>query len=149
MKSQVVVESYTIGQADVLYVAQQISSDLAALSQAYPTLVSPIEALNLFKSYSTFLHNMAIKHLGFTISDPNAQNLVYHEYRYEVLYGGEVRSLNPNGQAMGTGGKPVNLMWLPASARFTPWLNWSDRMLRLSIYEQQQIVNGTQWDVPS
>lgn len=149
MRSQVYTESYTVSQADVLYVAQQINSDLMALSQAYPNLLPIADAMSLFNSYSTFLNNAAISNLGFTVHDPPTGNLVYHEYRYEVLYGGDVRSVNPQGQPMGRGGRPVNRVWLPASAKFTSWLTWSNRMLQLSVYEQEQIVSGTGWDIPS
>lgn len=149
MRSQVFAESFTVSQADVLYVAQQINSDLMALSQAYPHLLPIAEAMSLFISYSTFLNNAAISYLGFTVHDPSTGNLVYHEYRYEVLYGGDVRSFNPSGQPTGRGGRPVNRVWLPASAQFTPWLNWSSRMLQLSIHEQEQIVSATGWDIPS
>lgn len=148
MRSQVFVESYTISQADVLYVAQQINADLAALSQAYPHVLPTARAMNLFISYSTFLNNAAISDLGFTIHDPSRGNLVYHEYRYEILYGGDVRSLNPTGQPMGRGGRPVNYVWLPTSVQFTPWLTWSNRMIQLSIPEQVQIVSGTEWVIP-
>ncbi|HEY1349475.1 MAG TPA: hypothetical protein VGF67_07625 [Ktedonobacteraceae bacterium] len=149
MRSQVFAESYTVSQADVLYVAQQMNADLMALSQVYPFVLPITRAMSLFISYSTFLNNAAVSYLGFTIHDPGAGNLVYHEYRYEILYGGDVRSSNPTGQPLGRGGRPVSQSWLPASVQFIPWLNWSNRMLQLSIPEQEQIVSGTEWVIPS
>jgi len=149
MQSQVISDSFTINHSDALYLAQQISIDLTALSQAYPEVLSPGEAMSLFMSYSTFLVNYAVTTLGFSIYDPSNVNLVYHEYRYEVLYEGNVQKLNSVRHPIGRGGKPVNKVWLPASAKFTPWVVWSPRMLRLSIPEQERIVSGTRWDIPS
>lgn len=149
MQSQVISETYNITQADVLYVAQQVLADLRSLSQAYPRILSLDRAMDHFNSISNFLHNNAISELGFTIHDPLANNLVYHEYQYAILYGDAVRPFNPKGAAVGRGGKPVTPVRLPASAKFNAWVIWSPAMLSLSEWEQQNIVSATEWDIPS
>ncbi len=148
MQSQVVSSSYSVEQVDTLYVGQQINLDLQSLSRAYPSLISINQVLNLFNSYVTFLHNKALSELGFCIHDPFASNLVYHEYRYKVLYGDEVRALSPDGRRTGTGGRPVKAVWIPSTARFTDWLIWSAQMESLSQVTQQRIVSGTGWNIP-
>jgi len=149
MQSQVLTQTYVIGQADVLYVAQQVLNDLRALSQAYPRVLTNEAVMDLFNSITTFLYNDAISELGFTIHDPLKGNRVYHEYRYEILYGDAVLPFNPGGQAVGRGGKPVTSVYLPASAKFDPWVVWSAEMLGRSEWEQENIVSGTHWDIPS
>lgn len=149
MQSQVISETYNIVQADVLYVAQQVLADLHSISNAYRHILSLDRAMNYFNSISTFLYNNAISELGFTIHDPLANNLVYHEYQYAILYGDAVRSFNPKGAAVGRGGKPVSPVQLPSSATFNAWVIWSTIMLSLSEWEQQNIVSATEWDIPS
>ena len=148
MRSQVISSSYSVEQVDVLYVAQQINRDLQSLSKAYPRLISIDRVLNLFNSYVTLLHNKALAELGFSIHDPSASNLVYHEYRYKVLYGGEVIAVSPDGRRMGTGGRPVKAVWIPSTARFAHWVIWSQGMLNLSESAQQRILSGTDWSIP-
>lgn len=141
MPSQVYTGAVAVNQADVLYVGQQINRDLIELSKAYPDKLPLEKAVRYFNSYTTFLLNAAITELGFSIYDPLARNLVYHEYRYEVHYG----SVTTGGQ----GGHRVARVWLPASATFTPWVAWSEEMLSLPEDHQEQIVAGTEWNIPS
>lgn len=144
-----VTETRAITQADVLYVAQQLSNDLMAFSQAYRKQLAAEEAFELFGSYSNFMINSVILRLGFSICDPQQDNFVYHELRYHILYGGELRSLNPQGVAMGKGGARIDPVSVPRSAIFVPWVTWSPRMLELPVHEQELIVQGTKWDIPS
>jgi hypothetical protein len=137
-----VEEVHVYTHMNVLYVGQQINRDLWVLSTAYPNKLPMQQAMDLFNSYTTFLANNAIGWLGFSIHDPVKQNLVYHEYRYEVHYDGEVHA------AGGTGGREVKKVALPGSAVFTPWVIWSDHMQHLSVREQELIVKGTGWNIP-
>ena len=139
--SRVFTETIVISQTDVLYVAQQINLDLLELSKAYPEKLPPEKAQRFFNSYTTFLLHSAVDRLGFSIHDPVPSSLVYFEYRYDVRYGGSV-------VAGGRGGRPINRAWLPASAIFTAWVDWSQRMLNLSKQDQEKIVAGTDWDIP-
>src|SRR5579859_5844944 len=132
MKSQVISETYNITQADVLYVAQQVLADLRSLSNAYPRILSLDKAMDFFNSITIFLVNNAISELGFTIHDPLASNLVYHEHQYTILYGNAVVPFNPKGVAVGRGGKPITPVRLPSSAKFNAWIIWSSTMLSLS-----------------
>lgn len=149
MRSSVISRTFTVEQVDVLYVAQQINLDLQSMSRAYPTILSMTRATNLFNACTTFLHNYAVKRVGFSIFDPAQSDLVYHELRYEVLYGGQVASINPGGGRMGRGGIPIEAVWVPRTARFTAWVVWSSHMLSLSRERQRQIVSGTGWTVPN
>ncbi|MBD2183858.1 hypothetical protein H6S82_31075 [Planktothrix sp. FACHB-1355] len=148
MKSLVVSESISVTQNDVLYVAQQLTRDLKALSKAYPNLLSIDYASDLQDSFTTFLYNNAITELGFSIYDPANSNLVYHEYRYKVLYGGDVVSVNPSGGRGGRGGRSVEPVSVPSSALFIPWVKWSQTMMLLSEDEQRNIVIDTGWSIP-
>jgi hypothetical protein len=139
--SQSATIAVTVTQVDVLYVGQQINLDLQALSEAYPDKLSLQRATSLFNSYTTFLYNYAISTLGFSLYDPSNKNLVYHEYRYEISYGGQV-------SRRGTGGQPVRRVWLPSSVTFQAWVIWSNHMLNLPIQEQRRIVQGTGWNIP-
>lgn len=147
--SRVMTSSYVVSHADVLYVGQQINSDLIELARAYSDIFSFEEALGLFNSYTTFLANSAVSNLGFTIYDPSSSNLVYHESQYEVVYGEEVYVLNPSGHSQGVGGRSVTRIWVPNTVRFKPWVVWSSTMLALTEAEQESIVSGTNWDIPS
>ncbi|MCL1475027.1 hypothetical protein [Argonema antarcticum] len=147
MKSLVISTSLSITGADVLYVGQQINLDLQALSKAYPKIISLDYAVKLFNSYTTFLINNAVSDIGFSLYDPANENLVYHEYRYKVVLGVDVRSVT-KGNRLGTGGKPVETVWVPSSAAFTPWVIWSPTMLNLSKEQQRSIVSGTKWLIP-
>lgn len=134
----------TITQNDVIYVGQQILCDLQELSKAYPKKLPGDKVLGLYNSYVTFLLSYAITRLGFSINNPRRRNLVYHEYRYEVDYSGGVPSA-----VGGRGGQPVTkIRWLPRSATFTSWVLWSDHMKNLSVREQEQIIQGTEWKIP-
>lgn len=148
MRSVVISDSFTVQQADVLYVGQQINLDLQALSKAYPDIVSSDRVMNLFNSYITFLYNYAVSQLGFSINDPANSSLVYHEYRYKVLYGGDIATVNPDRGRHGRGGRPVQAVWVPKTAVLTPWVSWSSYMVGLSKAEQTRIVSGTGWSVP-
>lgn len=148
MKSQVITDTFSVTQADVLYVAQQLNLDLQSLSKAYPSKLSLDYAMNLFNSCSILLYNFAVSHIGFSIHDPDQKNLVYHELRYEVVYGGDVVAIAPNGGRGGRGGRQINPVWVPNSAVFSPWVTWSQSMLSKSEYEQSQIVAGTLWGIP-
>lgn len=140
MPSQVYTDTIAVSQVDVLFVGQQINLDLIELSKAYPDKLSLESAMRFFNSYTTFLLNAAVTRLGFSIYDPLAYNLVYHEYRYDVSYG--------NVASGGRGGRPVTRHWLPRSATFTPWVAWSNKMLNLPEDRQQKIVAGTKWNIP-
>ena len=148
MRSQVISESFTVAHVDVLYVAQQVNLDLQALSKAYPRLLSLDRAINLFNSCTTFLVNYAVSKIGYCVHDPKQSNLVYHELRYEVLYGGDVSAISPGGRRIGKGGHPIESIRIPDSAVFTPLVWWSSHMLGLSEAEQEQIVSGTGWTIP-
>ena len=148
MQSYVISRSFTVEQVDVLYVAQQINRDLQSLSRAYPRILSTEDAMDLFNAYVTFLSNYAVKRLGFSIYDPAQSNLVYHEIRYEVLYGGDVASINPSGGRSGRGGIPIDAVWVPKTAKFSAWVVWSSHMLTLPKERQSQIVSGTGWLIP-
>ena len=128
--------------------AQQVNLDLQSLSRAYPNILSMTRATNLFNACTTFLANYAVKRMGFSIHDPNQSSFVYHELRYEVLYGGDVAAINPSGGRIGRGGIPIEAIWVPKTARFTPWVIWSSHMLSLPKHKQRQIVSGTGWSIP-
>ena len=133
--------SFTVEKVDVLYVAQQINMDLTALSKTYPKILAMDRAMNLFNAGVTFLANYAVSEIGYSVHDPNQKNLVYHELKYQLSYGGNVTR-------GGKGGRPISAVWVPSSAKFTPWVIWSSTMLRLSEYKQRQIVSGTNWNIP-
>lgn len=140
MSSIVVTGTVSISHTDVLFVAQQINLDLIELSKAYSDKLSYERAAKLFNSYTTFLLNKAVNRLGFSIYDPADSDLVYHEYRYDVIYGGNVTG--------GKGGRPVTRVRVPASAIFLSWVFWSEEMKRLSPIQQAAIVKDTEWDIP-
>ncbi|CBN53560.1 MULTISPECIES: hypothetical protein [Kamptonema] len=147
MKSIVISTSISITGNDIIYVAQQVKRDLKSLSKAYPNLLSSDEADDLEDNFMTLLINNAVSDIGFSIYDPTNSNLVYHEYRYKVLLGGDVTSVT-NGGRQGTGGKPVEAVWIPSSAVFTSWVIWSDTMSNLSKEQQRSIVSNTRWSIP-
>lgn len=138
-----------IVQGDVLFVANQINVDLQTIQLAYPDKVTIDEVMKLFTCYSSFMADYAVSQLGFCIYDPLDRNLVYCEYRYQVLYGGEVRNLNPDGRPIRMLHPLLQHSYVPLSARFTPWVSWSKHMLGLSRDEQARIVSGSGWSLPS
>jgi hypothetical protein len=139
--SVVQVVALTITQADVLYVSQQIKRDLMELSDCYPALVSQRRINELDIAVGTLLFNDAVNAIGFAIEDPIADNLVYHELRYRISYNGE-------GQWTGIGGSTISPVPVPARAKLTPWVQWSQVMLSLPTDKQRQIVQGTGWGIP-
>lgn len=140
MSSIVIAGTVSITHNDVLFVAHQINRDLRELRKAYPDKLSEERASILFDSYTTFLADKAVDRLGFSIYDPANSNLVHHEYRYDVIYGGNVTG--------GKGGRPVTRVQVPGSAIFLAWVKWSEEMMRMSPAEQAAIVAGTEWDIP-
>ena len=138
-----VVNSYTltVTQADVLYVSHQITADLKKLAACYPRLLDSDEILRLNTAMGIFMLNDAVSRLGFSVEDPRDASLVYHELRYDIAYTG-------TGGRMGLGGGKLNPVWIPASAKFTPWVLWSTFMKGLPPSAQRQIVEGTGWNVP-
>lgn len=133
----------TVTQEDVLYVAYQVSEDLQAIQSIYPELLTIEEALQLNNSFIVFLHNQAITESGFCIYDSTARNLVYHEVCYHILYRSSVaHQRSSTVQRTFTKGK------VPASATFTSWVIWSERMLHLQPSEQDAIVSETLWRAP-
>lgn len=147
MESFVTSTSLSITQNNVLYVGQQINLDLQALSKAYPRIIPLDYAVELFNSYTIFLYNTAVSDIGFSIYDPANENLVYHENRYKIVLGIDVRSVTMR-ENRGIGGAPVERVWVPSSAAFTPWVIWSSTMLNSSKEEQRRIVSGTKWLIP-
>jgi hypothetical protein len=148
MKSVVIDETVVITGEDILYVAQQIKRDLKALSKAYPHIISLDYADDIHDSFTTFLANNAVSRLGFGIYDFAKDNLVYHEYRYKVLRGGEITDQTGGGKE-GKGGQPVEKLVLPPTAIFTAWVNWSSDMRNMPEEQQKNIVENTGWLTPS
>lgn len=150
MESYVISKSiaFTVEQVDVLYLAKQIYLDLRSLNKAYPKIIPSEYVYSLFDACSDFLANYAVKRIGFSIIDPKDNDLVYHELRYKVLYGGEVTVINPNKGRRGRGGIAIDAVWVPKTATFTAWVVWSSHMLNLSRIKQKNIVSGTDWSIP-
>lgn len=140
MSSIVLTGTVSVSHTDVLFVGQQINLDLRELRKAYPDKISEDRVTTLFNSYTTFLINKAVDRLGFSIYDPADSALVYHEYRYDVIYGSNVTG--------GKGGRPVTRVRVPGSAIFLSWVFWSEEMKRLSPAQQAAIVKDTEWDIP-
>jgi len=139
----------TIEQVDIIFVASQVNKDIQSLSRAYPAILSLDQAVDLFNVLMAFMSNNAISAIGFTIYDPNDGNKVYHELKYQILYGRDVQPISQGSPRGGQGGQPVNAVWVPSTAKFTPWIRWSDHMLQLPTTEQQLIVQGTGWPSPN
>lgn len=140
--SVVQVMSFTVTQVDVLYVSQQIKRDLGAMQTSYPRIVTWERIHDLDLSFGTFLHNDAVTTIGLSIEDPAREHLVYHELRYTISYTGD-------GSRVGIGGRAITPVAVPASARLTAWVRWSQRMRNLPIEKQRQIIQGTNWGLPS
>jgi hypothetical protein len=136
-----IVETITVTHADVLYVAGQITRDLRVWNQIYPKLVSADRVLSLNDAVNTFLSNDAVTQIGFSVVDPGQQHLVLHELRYEISYTG-------SGARTGRGGAASAAVQVPATARMTPWVAWSQTMLRLSVEQQRRVLEGTDWSLP-
>ncbi|MFI9387270.1 hypothetical protein [Kutzneria sp. NPDC052558] len=139
--SVVQVMSLTVTQVDVLYVSQQIKRDLGAMQASYPSIVDWKRINELDLSFSTFLINDAVTTIGLSIADPQQGNLVYHELRYAISYTGD-------GGRVGLGGRAITPVAVPASARLTAWVHWSQRMRNLPLDKQRQIIQGTRWGLP-
>jgi hypothetical protein len=138
-----VVATYTVSitQADVLYVSHQITQDLKRLKACYPRLLNDSRILELNTAVGVFLINDAVEILGFSVEDPNNNHLVYHELRYKISY-------DNSGGRMGLGGAQLSKLSVPSRARFTPWVTWSQSMLRHSQTDQMKIIEGTGWGLP-
>jgi len=142
MEAIVAVQTITVTQSDVLYVAQQIQRDLRRFHEVYPNFLSMQEVLDLQDSVTTFLINDAVSRFGVSILDPGTTpNTVYHELRYDVTYA------DP-GPRFGTGGQPVARRCVPPQCVLRAWVNWSIRMQRLDPHKQAQIVADTLWTPP-
>ena len=133
-------KTFTLEHMDVLYIAQQINSDLTALNKAYPETLTMDRAMSLFNSLTIFLANYAVSEIGYSVHDLDDNNLVYLEFQYHVVYDGIGRGSK--------GGYPIEKTRIPHSAKFTVWVVWSSTMLELSESKQEQIVNGTGWSMP-
>lgn len=145
---ETIVEVETITETDVLYIGQQIHRDLQQIRKAYKSLVSEERVADLYDAILTFLIENAVDRIGFSIYDPNDENLVYHEWTYKVLRG-EVLPENLRGTQQGKGGQPVPpVSKLPHSAIFTSWITWSDDFIDRHLDEQKKVVDGTGWGVP-
>lgn len=136
-----IVETITVTHAEVLYVAGQITRDLRVWNQIYPKLVSADRMLSLNDAVNTFLSNDAVARIGFSVEDPGQQHLILHELRYEISYTG-------SGPRTGRGGAASTAVRVPATAKMTPWVVWSQTMLRLPVEQQRRVLEGTGWSVP-
>lgn len=136
-----IVETITVTHADVLHVAGQITRDLRVWNQIYPKLVSADRVLNLNDAMNTFLSNDAVSRIGFSIEDPGQQHLILHELRYEISYTG-------SGPRTGRGGAASAAVRVPATAKMTAWVAWSQTMLKLSTEQQRHVLEGTGWSLP-
>ncbi len=137
------VHAFTLAvtQADVLYVSHQITADLKQLAACYPRLLDADEILRLNTATGIFMLNDAAECLGFSVEDPHDNSLVYHELRYDISYSG-------SGGRMGLGGATLSSLRIPPTAKFTPWVRWSQFMLSQSPSEQRRIIQGTGWGLP-
>jgi hypothetical protein len=139
----------TITAQDVLYVGQQITRDLTKIGDAYPNLINGDKILKLFQAITTFLIRNTVQKIGFSIHDPEQENLVYHEWIYVVLQGDAIPE-NMRGKQQGKGGEEpvVPVSKLPQSARFQAWVIWSDEFLKLSDEQQKEVLDDTGWGAP-
>jgi hypothetical protein len=131
----------TFTKSDVLYVNNQITKDLRSLSASYPSLISSDRILDLSIAMATFISNDAVGRLGFSIYDPADQNLVYHELRYRIFYGAAVAR-------SGDGGRDFTRVSIPSTAKFKPWVGFTQKFCQAPLSKQRDVVAGTGWGLP-
>lgn len=134
--------SFSVTQADVLYVVQQMKRDLVRLKKSYTNLITSERILDLHDNLTTFLINSAVSEVGFAIHDGSPKKVIEREIRYTIRY-----LDSPEGRG-GTGGLSSEVVPIPTTAVFDPWVKWSQTMKNLTVDRQQKIVSGTGWGIP-
>jgi hypothetical protein len=141
--------SITVTGTDVIYVSRQIRHDLREIKKAYSHLIDDSYHERIYDAIEKFLYKQAVDKIGFSIYNPDKKNLVYHEWTYIVLLGDAIPASMQGTEGEGTGGQAVvKVSNLPANAKFTCWVVWSDSFLKLSDDEKELIIRGSGWELP-